>query len=379
MKKSQLLLIGVLFFNQLSAQLIDPLTPSTAFPAYKKDASGLTLTFSDEFDATGAPSTSRWTYQDGNRKNNATGPDGWWSKDDVYMENKNLVIRVKSIPNKNPILLTPNIDTKLDSDAYDYSCGAILSKGKFSQLYGKYEIRCQLPTKQGWWVAFWMMQGTVPNIDNSGVDGSEVDIFEGFGWTNKINQAIHWDGYGVDHKSISKQTYDTKLRTGFHTYTMEWSPTAYVFYIDGVKTWTSIGGGICTTAGHLLITGEISTDPSLSSKGWANTPDPSLYPDYFLVDYVRVWKETIPSSLPSALESIIDTDVTNLQILIKGNEVKINADTSFSLLQICDITGKSISQTSLNENTFSLQLKQGIYIVIAKFVDGTIVRKKIQV
>ena len=238
------------------------------------------LTFSDEFNGKGAPDTSKWNTREYNRRNNDQGPDGWWSKEDSYMENGNLVIRVKAIPNKNK-----------DKDSIDYSCGALDSKGKFKQLYGKYEIRCQLPKKQGWWAAFWMMQGNVNQVGNEGIDGSEVDIFEGFGWGKRLNQAIHWDGYEKDHKKAVHPLYNLNLSEGFHTFTLIWTPKDYKFYVDGVETWVTSGAtGVCNQPGHLLITGEISTVESMANKNWANEPRPEFYPDYFLVDWVRVYK-----------------------------------------------------------------------------------------
>ena len=238
------------------------------------------LTFSDEFNGSGTPDPLKWNTREYNRRNNSNGPDGWWSKEDSYMENGNLVIRVKTIPNKND-----------DNDSIDYSCGALDSNGKFEQLYGKFEIRCQLQKKQGWWTAFWMMQGKVNQVGNEGVDGTEVDIFEGFGWGNKLNQAIHWDGYGKDHKKIPHPVYDLNIKEGFHIFTFIWTPEVYKFYVDGVETWTTSGAaGVCNQPGHLLVTGEISTDEFLSGNKWANEPKSELFPDYFLVDWVRVYK-----------------------------------------------------------------------------------------
>jgi len=236
------------------------------------------LTFSDEFNGTGVPDPAKWDRPESNRRNNENGPDGWWSREDSYIENGNLVIRVKKIPNKNN-----------DSDPYDYSVGAIRTRGKFTQAYGKYEIRCQLPRKQGWWVAFWMMQGNVSGIENGGVDGSEVDIMEAFGWGEKINSAIHWDGYGKEHKSAQRPLSIQGIREGFHTYTLEWYPEVYKFYIDGVETWNTTGGGVCNQPGYVKITGEISTLPWAVGEGWARVPDPESYPDYFLVDWVKVY------------------------------------------------------------------------------------------
>jgi len=237
------------------------------------------LTWADEFDGTGAPNPTKWDRPEYNRRNNANGPDGFWSKEDSYLDgNGNLIIRVRKIDNKND-----------DTDAFDYSVGALRTKGKFEQLYGKYEIRCQLPTQPGWWVAFWMMQGNVGRVGDGGIDGSEVDIMEGFGWTGKINNAIHYDGYGADHKSKEYNKVYPDVREGFHTYSMEWTPEMYLFFIDGKEVWRTTGGGVCTHAGYVKVTGEISTEDWAITQWWANNPATATYPDSFVVDYVRVY------------------------------------------------------------------------------------------
>lgn len=238
------------------------------------------LVWSDEFEGSGAPDASKWERQEYNRRNNDNGPDGWWSKDDSYLDGKgNLVIRVREIDNKND-----------DTDSFDYSVGALRTKGRFYKKYGRFEIRCQLPTQPGWWVAFWMMQGNVASVGNGAVDGVEVDIMEGFGWTDVINYAFHWDGYGDEHKSLGKKVTPAGIREGFHTFAMEWYPEMYVFYIDGQETWRSEGGGICDQQGYIKVTGEISTQDWAINNWWANDPADATYPDSFLVDYVRVYE-----------------------------------------------------------------------------------------
>jgi beta-glucanase (GH16 family) len=357
-----LLTISILFSVTLycnAQSLVDPLTPANSLPV-GPTGSNLVLSFSDEFEGTDALNTAKWVPQNSNRRDNPTGPDGWWSSDDSFKYDGNLIIQVKTIPNKNT-----------DADAYDYSCGAILTKGKFEQLYGKYEIRCQLPKKQGWWVAFWMMQGAVNSTLNAGVDGSEVDIFEGFGWGSKINLAIHWDGYGTAHKNVTNQLYDSKYYEGYHTYTLEWNPTEYIFYIDGVKKWTTTGGGVCNQPGHLLVTGEISTVASMTGTGWANVPDPIYYPDYFYVDYVRVWKDK-----STAIEPVSVANQNNLQVAVQGNKIHFNAASIITTLNVYDITGKAVTKCTPNESTHIIDLSQGIYVVETKHIQGGSCRRK---
>lgn len=254
------------------------------------------LVWYDEFDGAGAPDPTKWDRPEYNRRANDNGPDGWWSREDSYLDgNGNLVIRVRKIPNKNS-----------DNDPFDYSCGALRTKGYFEKLYGIFEIRCKLPTQQGWWVAFWMMQGNVSSTANGGVDGSEVDIMEAFGWTDKINQAVHWNGYGSEHKGIGNHEVIEGIRDGFHTYTLEWRPDEYIFYIDRVETWRTTGGGVCNQPGYLKVTGEISTVDNLITQYWANNPAYASYPDSFVVDYVRVYDfadESIETPIRELVES----------------------------------------------------------------------------
>lgn len=239
-----------------------------------------TLTWSDEFDGTGIPDAKKWDRPEYNRKNNDSGPDGWWLREDSFLDgNGNLVLQARKIGNRNA-----------DSDAYDYSTGAIRSKGHFEQRYGKFECRCKLPTQPGWWVAFWLYSTGVTNENGSGEDGTEIDIMEGFGWTDKINHALHWDGYGEAHQSTGKMVTMPGIRNGFHTYVLEWSDSLYIFYIDSIETWRSTAGGISKVPAYVKVTSELSTEAWAIGGGWANNPRQAVFPDSFLVDYVRVYR-----------------------------------------------------------------------------------------
>jgi beta-glucanase (GH16 family) len=235
--------------------------------------------FEDDFNGSGAPDSAKWERQEYNRRPNAAGPDGYWLSEDAYLDGSgHLVIRCKSIPERNG-----------DGDPNDYSTGMVRSRGRFGQAFGKYEIRCQFPERSGWWIAFWLMSDTVGNVDNSGRDGTEIDIMEGFGWTEKMQSALHWDGYGADHKSEGHPTTVTGLLEGYHTFTLEWYPDRYVFLVDGNETWRTAAGGVSQVPAYVKITGEISTESWATNAYWANPQDDAHYPDYFVVDWVRVY------------------------------------------------------------------------------------------
>lgn len=242
------------------------------------------LTFSDEFDGV-TLDLKKWDKPEYNRRNNAAGPDGWWLKEDSFLDGQgHLIIRTKKISNRNS-----------DSDAFDYSTGAIRTFKIFEQKFGKFEIRCQLPTQPGWWVAFWLYSTSVGNEDGSGEDGTEIDIFEGFGWTDVMQHALHWDGYGDAHQSIGSSYTMEGIRDGYHTFALEWYENLYIFFIDGVESWRTTAGGVSKVPAYVKITGELSTEDWAIGNWWSNDPATATYPDSFLVDYVRVYKldETI--------------------------------------------------------------------------------------
>lgn len=187
-----------------------------------------------------------------------------WLKENAYLDGKgNLVIRSKKEGRK-------------------YSCGGVRTRGRFMHTFGYYEIRCEVPNEVGTWVAFWLFAGSVGRVGNGGRDGAEIDIFEA-AWRDedKVNIAIHWDGYGKDHKSAGWKTKTPGVNEGFHTFGLDWTPEEYVFYYDGKEIKRTSAGGVCRVPLYIKVTSEIGN--------WAGDIAKADLPDYFTVDYVRVY------------------------------------------------------------------------------------------
>jgi len=163
---------------------------------------------------------------------------------------------------------------------------AKLETPKFLHKYGYYEIRCKLPTEEGWWAAFWLQSPTIGATLDPLESGVEVDIMENFRRNGTISQNIHWNGYGKDHQHEGSGSMDLGVSDGqFHTYGVDWSPTGYVFYVDGKETWR-VSGPVSHREQFILVSAECN--------GYRNgAPSPILkeakLPDYFVVDYVRVF------------------------------------------------------------------------------------------
>ena len=118
-------------------------------------------------------------------------------------------------------------------------------------------------------------------IGNDGRDGTEIDIMEKPWLDDRINYALHWDGYGKEHKSAAKEVKVPGIMEGFHTYALLWTPEEYVFYVDGKETWRSKAGGVCQVPLYIKLSDEVGN--------WAGDIRKAKLPDQFLVDYVRVY------------------------------------------------------------------------------------------
>jgi beta-glucanase (GH16 family) len=106
---------------------------------------------------------------------------------------------------------------------YSYVSGELNTYHSFTQTYGYFEMRAQLPAGQGFWPAFWLMPE----------DGSwppELDIMEALGQNpNYLVTTSHSAYAGME----SLWTQVPNMTTGYHTYGMDWEPDYITWYFDG--------------------------------------------------------------------------------------------------------------------------------------------------
>ena len=187
------------------------------------DKGGWKLIWSEEFDYTGFPDSTKWSYDtEGNvyqwgnneaqyytsgRKENAWVSDG--------------VLRITAL--KEPM------------EGRSYTSARLITKGKGDWLYGRFEIRAKLPTGRGTWPAIWMLPTDWEYGDwpKSG----EIDIMEQLNHDGIVYQTIH-SHYKNDlgfTKPVPTKTVSYN-KGQFNIFGIEWTPEALTFKVNGATT-----------------------------------------------------------------------------------------------------------------------------------------------
>lgn len=262
------------------------------------DMSKFDLVWSDEFDADSLDS-EKWGYSWWITERKG----GYWHEDMVSVRDGNLVISAeyKSEPLENRYYdeFHETVDFKPYKKGW-YS-GKVTTLGKYEQKYGYMEARCILPASSGMWSAFWLMNDGVFNIDSSGKDGTEIDVFESMSYDthrfglDKVSVNLHFDGYEKDHRSehVGNFFIENNPYKEYNTYGVEWNENEYIFYINGKEAARTSFGGVSQNPEYLLLSLEIAGNDGVSSedpKGKGRMKFSESGPVEFKVDYVRCYQ-----------------------------------------------------------------------------------------
>jgi len=152
------------------------------------------------------------------------------------------------------------------------------SRPKFAFRYGRAEIRARVPAGRGLWSAFWLLpvnRSSKPEIDVMEIVGQRRDVAEFH---------LHWRAPDGEAKRRGKRWASRGLRSGWHTFAIDWRPGSLAWLVDGVVRWRVRGAVVPRTPMYLIV--------NLAVGGkWAGTPDSSTtFPSALLVDSVKVWR-----------------------------------------------------------------------------------------
>ncbi len=247
---------------------------------------GYTLTWHDEFDGPNdsAPDPAKWTAE--------TGGNGYGNNElETYTARlRNVAVRdgnLEITARKEPF-------TGTDGKPRDYTSARINTRGKFDQAYGRIEARIKLPAGgQGIWPAFWMLGN---DLDTAPWPQSgEIDIVEVVGkQPGTVHGTLHGPGYSGAHPLTGSTTLPNgePASARFHTYAVEWEPTAIRFYVDQTlyetRTPQDVPAGKTWVFDHPFF---VLLNLAVGGN-WPGPPDPTtIFPTTMQVDWVRAWQK----------------------------------------------------------------------------------------
>ncbi len=232
--------------------------------------------WSDEFDYTGLPASSKWGYD--------IGGSGWGNNELQYYTND---LNNASVADGKLIITL----RKQDMNGKNYTSARLVSKGKGDFLYGRFEVKAKLPSGKGTWPAIWMLP---TDWEYGGWPKSgEIDIMEHVGYDqNRVHVTVHTEAYnhGINTQRGTNKVV-ANVSNEFHLYRIDWTPYAVKGFIDNEQMFEFINEGKGSPVWpfdkkfHLLLNIAFG-----GNWGAAQGIDASVLPQTMEIDYVRVYK-----------------------------------------------------------------------------------------
>ncbi|CAH0998865.1 Beta-glucanase [Neolewinella maritima] len=229
------------------------------------------LLWADEFDGDSL-STADWNFELGDGCPNLC---GWgnnerqsYTRSNHRLEDGHLIITARK-------------------EGTDYTSTRITTKDKQAFQYGRIETRAKLPVGEGLWPAFWMLG------ENIGEVGwplcGEIDILEYVGREpGEIFTTLHTQANHGDNGS-SKTTAFPDIEEGFHRYAAEWTAEQITFYVDDQLVFTFDPEQRTEAVWPFDQPFYIILNVAVGGNFGGPEVDDTVFPQEFVVDYVRVY------------------------------------------------------------------------------------------
>ncbi len=190
----------------------------------------------------------------------------------------------KVFKNHLPLLTLLILLMSVSLSARDFKGAEIQSHGWWT--YGKFETRIYATTNSGVLSTFFLYNDAGWSC-NSRWNELDVEIFGNDNATIwQSNPIWQFDACGENQMDEEHHEFDFSLAEGWHTYTMEWSPEAIKWYMDGkiFRTYTGEAVQQLTIGMQVMYNIWAHDDPA-----WVGDFDTESLPAYQFVDWLAVY------------------------------------------------------------------------------------------
>jgi beta-glucanase (GH16 family) len=245
------------------------------------------LVWADEFNNDGHPDTSKWAYENGFVRNDEL---QWYQPENAYCKNGFLIIEAKRETKPNPNWDSLSTNWRKNRKDIHYTSACLVTKGKHTWQFGRFEMRARIDVSNGMWPAWWTL-----GINKSWPANGEIDIMEYYRGILLANILC----LGKDNKEewhttkIPVTTLGNAWSTKFHVWRMDWTEESIALYVDDrLLNQVSVSSLVHKDGSefnpfkqphymlvNLAIGGQNGGDPEQTS-----------FPRLFEVDYIRVYE-----------------------------------------------------------------------------------------
>jgi beta-glucanase (GH16 family) len=249
-----------------------------------------------------------------------------------------------------------------------YTSGKIWGRDRAYFKYGRVEARFKLPKGRGTWPAIWMMpqRSMYGGWPNSG----EIDVMEFVGYQPSTIHATVHRGAGSGSNGNGSNTSIAGKTDDFHTIRIDWEPGYIKWYLNDQLLHTYNNGFAGSAQWPFDQEFYVILNFAVGGNwGGAQGIDDSIWPQEFLIDYVRVYQKSEEVAIETPAASA-DSPFAVFQH--SGNEWEAVASAARpATLTVYSLSGRVIlTQTVAGSATVDVsKLSRGAYIVTLE--DGT--------
>ncbi len=320
---------------------------------YALDRDQLTKTFSDEFD------TLRLQKDGGTWRTSFFNGDAGRNHDvnhekQFYIDADWRGLGVNPFSVKDGILTIEGKKADAETKAatgYDYTSGLLSSRDNFSQKYGYFEIKCEVPAQTGTWPAFWLLPA-------NGVSPPELDVFEQIGTEDsRAYLTAHSSSTGT-HTTKGVSSWVDQTTGGMHTYGLLWTKEELVWYIDGVEAFRTATPADLHQPMYMVTNLAIGGD-------WPGDPNSDFQSAKYKIDYIRAYQlnsELDNKNIVTSDKWSITLDKVADGLVLKGS-LNLNGTGNDRANTLVGNDGANILDGGANEDTMSGGAGNDTYIV----------------
>lgn len=259
---------------------------------FNPNGTDYSLVWQDEFDVSGQVNPASWSFERGFVRNNEL---QWYQEANAIVADGKLVITGKREQIKNTNFDSENTDWRRNREFAEYTSSSINTRGKYEFQYGIMEVRAKIDTAMGMWPAIWTLGITKPWPSNGEIDvmeyyrvKDEATILANAAWADEGQYNAKWDEAKIPFSKFLEK--DPEWPSKFHLWRMEWTEKSIKLFLDDellnevdlARTVNPDGFNPFHQPHYILL--------NLAIGGNGGDPSSSIFPQEYVVDYVRVYQ-----------------------------------------------------------------------------------------